>query len=413
MNRVLIYRKARYLATNAGGPDGYLAHLKLGLGALDQPPLGADFIGEAPIQTKPATPPTQAAHPIVAALGDLRRNLTSRIHLLTGFPRKLDPFFYRSKGPDEETLAALRTHDVVHVHFTRDADVLLRLREAGRWSGKIILSSHSPETPALEMAATLKPKHYCGRYYEYLEKALLERDLAAFRGADAWIFPSEGAMEPYHQTLPGFTELAKHKTVRFLPTGIRAKDRPAQEAVSARRIAPPGALQIAFVGRHESVKGYDLFVEAALRFLDEHPSAHVVCAGTGPLPPPSHPRWHELGRINDVHALMAASDLFVLPNRRTYYDLVLIEALAAGIPVLATATGGNRDVAAQCEAVRLAPPDADGLFAGMRAVADLPASERERLRGVARAHYENAHTETRFAGAYLDTLRSLLDELSR
>lgn len=413
MNRILIFRKARYLATNAGGPDGYLAHLKLGLSAVNHPAIGADFIGEAPIQTKPATPPTPNAHPVAAAMGDLRRNLTSRLYLRTGFPRKLDPFHYRSKGPDEETLAALRTHDVVHAHYTRDADVLLRLRESGRWTGKIILSSHCPEAPALEMSAILKPKHYCDRYYGQVEKVLLERDLAAFRGADAWVFPSEGAMEPYHQTLPGFTELAKHKTVRFLPTGIRAKDRPTHEAVCARRMAPPEAPQITFVGRHESVKGYDLFVEAGMRFLDEHPTAHIVCAGTGPIRPPSHPRWHELGRINDVPALMAASDLFVLPNRRTYYDLVLIEALSAGIPVLATATGGNRDVAVQCDAVRLAPPTADGLLAGLRAIADIPPDERERLRGVARAHYETAHTETRFASAYLDTMRSLLDELSR
>lgn len=412
MNRILIYRKARFLATNAGGPDGYLAHLKLGLDALADTTPGADFIGDAPPGIKPAAPPSRAKTGPVATFGHWRRNLTSRLFLLTGFPRKLDPFHYREGAPDAESLAALSDHAYAHAHYTRDADVLHRLRLDGRWNGKIILSSHCPEAPALEMEALMRPKRYCEAYYTRLRDTLMARDLDAFRHADAWIFPSEGAMEPYHRTLPGFTELAKTKTVRFLPTGIRAKDTPPPSDVAKRRLAPADGFQLTFIGRHESVKGYDLFVEAGLRFLETHPNAHVVCAGAGPIAPPAHPRWHELGRINDVPALMAASDLFVLPNRLTYYDLVLIEALAVGVPVLASDTGGNRDVGRACDAIDLCAPTPEALFAGMRRAASLTPDARADIRARARAHYAAAHTETRFARAYLDTVAELITHLS-
>lgn len=411
MNRVLIYRKARLLATNAGGPDGYLAHLKLGLDKVSSPTVVASFIGDAAPGLKPPAPPPGRKPRAAVAFGNFRRNLTSRLHLATGFPGKLDPFHYRVGASDAETLSALAGHKYAHAHYTRDADVLHRLRLAGRWSGKIILSSHCPEAPALEMEALMRPKHYCEAYYARLREKLLERDLDAFRQADAWIFPSEGAMEPYHQTLPGFTDLSRTKPTWFLPTGIRKPAGPERSAVQARRIAPADGLQITYIGRHESVKGYDLFVDAALRFLDRNPNAHVVCAGTGPIAPPSHPRWHELGRINDVPALMAASDLFVLPNRRTYFDLVLIEALAAGVAVLASATGGNRDVAQACPAVRLFEPSADGLFEALDELARRPDSERAALRAAARNHYESAHTETRFASGYLNTLGEIAGRL--
>ena len=52
--------------------------------------------------------------------------------------------------------------------------------------------------------------------------------------------------------------------------------------------------------------------------------------------------WIEIGWTNDPHSLIAASDVFVLPNHETYFDLILLEVLSLGIPVVMSRTGGNK-----------------------------------------------------------------------
>ena len=52
--------------------------------------------------------------------------------------------------------------------------------------------------------------------------------------------------------------------------------------------------------------------------------------------------WIEVGWTNDPHSLIAASDVFVLPNHETYFDLILLEVLSLGVPVVMSRTGGNK-----------------------------------------------------------------------
>lgn len=400
MSRLLIHRPTSYLSSNSGGPDGYLWQLRRGLEKLGEKRV--DFIEDGP--PAPAGAPVVAKKPSRFPEFSRRRHLVeTELFALTGVPPRWNPLRYRNRPETEITRAALDSHAWVHAHFTQDADKLLQRADRK----KLILSSHSPEAPALEMRALLSAKGLSSRYEKLLLETLLARDLDAFRRADAWIFPSPGAMEPYRETLPGFTELIGTKPVAFVPTGVSPPARPVPEAIAKRRIAPAGEIQVCFVGRHEPVKGYDIFKEAGMALLAADPKVHIVCAGVGSLAAPEHPRWHELGRINDVQALLCASDLFVLPNRRTYYDLILIEALAAGVPVVATATGGNRDVAACTEAVRLCAPDSTSMLEVMRAECAAPAARREALRELARSHYLEHHTDGSFARGYVRALTEL------
>ena len=52
--------------------------------------------------------------------------------------------------------------------------------------------------------------------------------------------------------------------------------------------------------------------------------------------------WIEIGWTKDPHSLIAASDVFVLPNHETYFDLILLEVLSLGTPVVMSRTGGNK-----------------------------------------------------------------------
>ena len=55
-------------------------------------------------------------------------------------------------------------------------------------------------------------------------------------------------------------------------------------------------------------------------------------------------RLHFVGRVPDPRSALAAADLFALPSAYEAYPLVVLEALASGLPVIVTPTGGTTDV---------------------------------------------------------------------
>jgi len=82
-------------------------------------------------------------------------------------------------------------------------------------------------------------------------------------------------------------------------------------------------------------------------------------------------RW--LGERNDVDELLAASDIFVLPSHQEGFSNALLEAMAARLPVVATAVGGNRDAIVDNETGLLVPPrDPRALAAAILSLADNP-----------------------------------------
>jgi glycosyltransferase involved in cell wall biosynthesis len=89
-----------------------------------------------------------------------------------------------------------------------------------------------------------------------------------------------------------------------------------------------------------------------------------------------------LGRRDDVPALLAACDVFVLPSRWEGQPLVLQEALRAGAAIVASRAGGIPELAGPEAACLVAPGDAAQLAAGVRAVL-LDQSLGARLRAAA------------------------------
>lgn len=82
-----------------------------------------------------------------------------------------------------------------------------------------------------------------------------------------------------------------------------------------------------------------------------------------------------LGARTDVPALLAAADVFVLPSLEEGMSNALMEAMAAGLPCIATDVGGNREVLADA-GVLCRPGDAADLAAGLRHVLDDPGAAR-------------------------------------
>jgi glycosyltransferase involved in cell wall biosynthesis len=101
------------------------------------------------------------------------------------------------------------------------------------------------------------------------------------------------------------------------------------------------------VARLTAQKNHAALLAALPDILAVHPTFRLVLVGTGPLDAELRDyaaRFGEavlfLGQRNDIADLLAAADLFVLPSLFEGLPLSLIEAMAAGLPTVATAIGG-------------------------------------------------------------------------
>jgi len=147
---------------------------------------------------------------------------------------------------------------------------------------------------------------------------------------------------------------------------------PPSAAAVARAVADIGAdgrPVVLAVGRLAPQKGFDVLVAAAGRWRDQPSAPRTVIAGAGPLAARLAAQAREtdadvvlLGERDDVPALLAAADIFVLSSRWEARSLVLQEAMRAGRAIVATTSGGTRGLAGPDDAV-LVPPDDDAALA--------------------------------------------------
>ena len=129
-------------------------------------------------------------------------------------------------------------------------------------------------------------------------------------------------------------------------------------------------------GRVDTWKGYDVLLDAFDVVKRADPRLHLVIAGGAvdgkewlfaslAARAAATPDVHWLGPRTDVPDVLADLDLFVLPSTEPEpYGLVVVEALASGVPVVATDAGGPREIAAEAApgSVALVPPgDAEAL----------------------------------------------------
>ena len=137
---------------------------------------------------------------------------------------------------------------------------------------------------------------------------------------------------------------------------------------------PPEAFVIGTVGRMETVKNQPLLVCTFLRLLDLMPNARervrLVMVGDGALREESkrllrtaqaeHLAWLP-GERGDIPEIMRALDVFVLPSLAEGVSNTILEAMASGLPVVATRVGGNSELIEDGETGQLVPssdPDA-------------------------------------------------------
>jgi len=170
---------------------------------------------------------------------------------------------------------------------------------------------------------------------------------------------------------------------------------------------PETAFVVVSAARLSPEKGIDVFIEAAR--LQKQMT--FLIAGDGPQLPmlarDLPPNVTLLGSLADIRPLLFAADVFAMPSRREGQGIAALEAMATGIPIVASRIGGLAEMLSDGEtALLVSPNDPDAL-----AVAFSRLQSDRRLRGNL-AESALALVQSRYSlQTMLDTLAALYQEI--
>lgn len=143
----------------------------------------------------------------------------------------------------------------------------------------------------------------------------------------------------------------------IIPNGIDvaayARDAAARKRLRGQWGVSEGRVVIAAVGRLDRQKGLDVLLRAMAMLFARNPDLRLVIAGEGPQRRELEALVQELrlgacvrllGFVQDVRAVLSAADVFAMPSRWEGFGLAAAEAMAAGLPVVASRAEGLREV---------------------------------------------------------------------
>lgn len=146
---------------------------------------------------------------------------------------------------------------------------------------------------------------------------------------------------------------------------IPSKEKGAVPPVRDLRLEP-GDRPIVVVANLWPVKGHEILFEAAVRVIADYPTAKFVLVGTGAARRAIlEARARELaidkrilflGPRQDVPQILPQMEISVLPSLAEGFSNAILESMAAGLPMVATDVGGNREAIVEGETGFLVPP---------------------------------------------------------
>lgn len=221
---------------------------------------------------------------------------------------------------------------------------------------------------------------------------------------DRFIAVSPGTAQQIRTTLGVATE-----RIDVVPNGVDLQRVAAlAAAVPALPPAPAGRTRLVAVGRLHPQKGSDVLLRAVARLRAAGVDVECVLVGDGEERERLEALAHALGlgeravfagRVANPFAWLRTAHIFVLPSRWEPFGIALIEAMALGLPVVASATDGARAIVThEVDGLLVPAGDVGALAAALSALARAHAL-RHALgeRGRARAqHYDAALVAARY-----------------
>ncbi len=175
-----------------------------------------------------------------------------------------------------------------------------------------------------------------------------------------------------------------------------------------------GRFRVVSVGRLTPEKNFGGFLEAFERVAARHAHVDLQIAGDGPLAEDLEAkiarrglgdRVELLGYCDDVRAILAGADLFVLPSVSEGYGIALVEAMAAGLPVIGSTAGGIPEVLGPfADGWAISADDREGWAEAIERVMAMAPAERaalgERMRERARREFSAKRYISRVTDLY-------------
>lgn len=234
--------------------------------------------------------------------------------------------------------------NIATLHCHRPLELLQAKKHLNnKFKGKLLLTLHNPVPPSNEICEELEKDYgkLITKIFFYLYRNL---EMRALKKTDILILPCKEAVESYKKTWKEFELLYEKKEKYFLLTGTDPYQvRIEKESYKEKYGVPKEKFIVSYVGRHNWVKGYDLLKKAAKLVIEKNKDILFLIGGKEePLEGLKSTNWIEIGWTTDPGSLVNTSDLFILPNRETYFDLVALEVMSLNKKILASNTGGNK-----------------------------------------------------------------------
>ncbi len=333
MKRILIWND--YPLGPVGGPSGYLYNLKSYI--QENNIKNIDFLNNEDFIKKIEVKKEKSFEAIRKIIREFKKQLFKTKKL----EKRINKFYKLYEGD----YSFVNNYDIIHFHdvrsFYRAKNILKDFK------GITLLSSHCPKTPAqeeIEDNIKMDYKTFPKKLRERLEKI----DQESFKNANYLVFPCKEAQEPYEEDInlkEILEEKYKSNKILYVPTGIPIKHiEKDKEFFSNKGIDVKDKFIVSYIGRHNKVKGYDFLKELGIKVLEKYNDVVFVIGGeiSEEILPIEDKNWVEFGWTKEGYSIIKNSDMFVLPNEKTYFDLILLEVLSMGTPVLLSETGGNK-----------------------------------------------------------------------
>lgn len=204
---------------------------------------------------------------------------------------------------------------------------------------------------------------------------------------------------------------------------VHAYNPPLGKLEARRRFnLPPDGFLYGIVARLKKAKSHKILLNAFAQCLPSLPSGYVVVAGGGPLEAELKTLAGALGigertiflghrDPREVPIVLRALDVFVHPSNREGLGMAILEAMAAGLPVITTDAEGITDIFEGAESAGIMVPvnDVSALAAAMVGIYRLSEEERASIGEAGRRRVEEAFSRDRMVRKTVEIYRSVLE----